>query len=480
MQCLVIIGSHTSRPKYDPYAHVSFCNPLTHIKMILVYSSALEVTLQSALMSLRCWVGIIVVWQHSAEGTVWAHDWATIDADSLESAMQEFARRHQRKPDLVITRDRAELVDVPSDGVLATEAGESEAHLRARVIHQLISICRVYCPEVVVGATIMKQSRQEALCRQGLLHLQPLQGVAYFPLDVEAPEDLQPRYDILIVKATDFLQRTVDHRGGLAVAVCAKLTKVMSRAQDNGVVVLDPVAALGSILDRRTLRHKLPDLQEMTHGAVAWSESLELPEHAASAELVPVRSMLQRSDGVLIKPCVACGIPESHDMCLVRAAEALPPQVEVYPCLVEAVHNHGGVVIKCYAIKGRLFMHAKPSLPDVAGPVVDGRPSATAGDETGCIRFHSLKNMPCAAPESIDQGITDEATVREAAEACAHVIAEKTGLALFGFDLVKPAALDHFLLIDVNAFPSFRGVPDAAEALRSFIKVSVHSRACPV
>jgi glutathione synthase/RimK-type ligase-like ATP-grasp enzyme len=54
----------------------------------------------------------------------------------------------------------------------------------------------------------------------------------------------------------------------------------------------------------------------------------------------------------------------------------------------------------------------------------------------------------------------------ELVQCCAALIAARTGLTLFGFDLIKPSGSDHMLLIDVNAFPSFKGIPDAAHALR--------------
>lgn len=108
------------------------------------------------------------------------------------------------------------------------------------------------------------------------------------------------------------------------------VAQLMKQAQEKGVVVVDPLASLENVLDRRTLRSKLPDLLKRTEGRVAWSESLEVQDEAAAASLLPaMQSMLHRSDGVLFKPCVACGVPESHEMCLVRSAEALPPHVSL-------------------------------------------------------------------------------------------------------------------------------------------------------
>lgn len=102
----------------------------------------------------------------------------------------------------------------------------------------------------------------------------------------------------------------------------------MEAAHTSGKVVLDPLSALENILDRRTLRQKLPDLLQRTGGRVAWSEALEVNDAAAAGQLAgAMRAMLEGSDGVLCKPCVACGIAESHDMCLVRTTAGLPPTV---------------------------------------------------------------------------------------------------------------------------------------------------------
>lgn len=72
----------------------------------------------------------------------------------------------------------------------------------------------------------MKQSRQEALCSQGLLHMHPVDGVCYFPMRADTTPHLQPPHNALLVKATDFLERREDPHGGLAVAVSEQVLRV--------------------------------------------------------------------------------------------------------------------------------------------------------------------------------------------------------------------------------------------------------------
>lgn len=145
-------------------------------------------------------------------------------------------------------------------------------------------------------------------------------------------------------------------------------------------------------------------------------------------------------------------------------------------------------MIKCYAIEGQVFIRAKPSLPDVlthkcsnenrsdrfprqpaAGPSHSGA-APVQGNPEGEIAFHTLTNMPCVAAESVNTAVVKDAMTVEAAQRCAAVIREATGLSLFGFDLTVPSSWGSFLLVDVNAFPSFKGITGASDALRLFLQ----------
>ena len=148
-------------------------------------------------------------------------------------------------------------------------------------------------------------------------------------------------------------------------------------------------------------------------------------------------------------------------------------QVPAYPVLVEQFHNHGNVQLKCYVVDRAVHVHVKPSFPDV-GLSRDGSTCWLGGIEVPCYppfvyAFHSLHSMPKADVSSNTDGVTyDKAVVQRAAQE----IGSRTGLTLFGFDLIKPhrSCGAEYLLIDVNAFPSFKGVPEAGDALRACMK----------
>lgn len=144
-------------------------------------------------------------------------------------------------------------------------------------------------------------------------------------------------------------------------------------------------------------------------------------------------------------------------------------QIPVFPCIAECVHNHSGVVYKCYIIDQKMFVHPKPSFEDVTTQHSEGAQAVKEGGIHTSTRFHSIKNMPCASKERCNFSISKEHPVWAAAQLCSEVLKDVTDLTLFGFDLVRPSIFDHFLLVDVNAFPSFKGTEGAAEALRDVL-----------
>ena len=50
------------------------------------------------------------------------------------------------------------------------------------------------------------------------------------------------------------------------------------------------------------------------------------------------------------------------------------------------------------------------------------------------------------------------------------ILSKELNLKIFGFDLVKPVDDDRFYLIDLNDFPSFKGIPNVESELQAFIE----------
>ena len=153
-----------------------------------------------------------------------------------------------------------------------------------------------------------------------------------------------------------------------------------------------------------------------------------------------------------------------------------------FPVIAERFHSHDGQMLKCYVIGQQVYTRHKPSIQDVSLDVAQNDGShirvgahLVACNAPGVVSFNSLKSLP--GREHIDTGAAQSLDIsQEAVQACADMIRQCLGLLLFGFDLILPnESPDTPLLIDVNAFPSYKGIQGAADALRCVAKAVVQN-----
>jgi len=75
-------------------------------------------------------------------------------------------------------------------------------------------------------------------------------------------------------------------------------------------------------------------------------------------------------------------------------------------------------------------------------------------------------------PENIDVSLIEreEFKITKEINRLSRILSNELNLKIFGFDLVKPIDKDKFYLIDLNDFPSFRGIPNIENELINYIK----------
>ncbi len=75
-------------------------------------------------------------------------------------------------------------------------------------------------------------------------------------------------------------------------------------------------------------------------------------------------------------------------------------------------------------------------------------------------------------PESIDVELLEreEFEITEDIYKLSKILSTELNLKIFGFDLVRPLDQDKFYLIDLNDFPSFRGIPNIEKELMNYIE----------
>lgn len=192
----------------------------------------------------------------------------------------------------------------------------------------------------------MKASRQAALIEQGMLPLLPVDGVCFVPVDLLAVGiEAQPRIDLLLHKATDFLVST-DSGSGAVPAIDPRVVARLQALAAAGVCVVDPPPALGPALDRALGARAV-------EAACAAARRLAVPVRSpAWALCADLQGDGARGAGVgppcVVKPQVACGVAQAHSMALILRADGLRGCGVPAPAVVQEYVDHGGVVWKVY------------------------------------------------------------------------------------------------------------------------------------
>jgi len=75
-------------------------------------------------------------------------------------------------------------------------------------------------------------------------------------------------------------------------------------------------------------------------------------------------------------------------------------------------------------------------------------------------------------PDNIDVSLIEreEFEITEDIKKLSKILSKELNLKIFGFDLVRPLDLDKYYLIDLNDFPSFKGIHNIEDELIEFIK----------
>ena len=75
-------------------------------------------------------------------------------------------------------------------------------------------------------------------------------------------------------------------------------------------------------------------------------------------------------------------------------------------------------------------------------------------------------------PDNIDVGLIEreEFEITEDITKLSRILSKELNLKIFGFDLVRPLDQDKYYLIDLNDFPSFKGIPNIENELIEYIK----------
>ncbi|QDZ18610.1 inositol-tetrakisphosphate 1-kinase [Chloropicon primus] len=310
---------------------------------------------------------------------------------------------------------------------------------------------------VVVVGYIMRPSRESSLSRQGLLHLKAINGVSFVPVDHATPFDLQQRrckFDLLMHKASDWI---VLGSSGLDVTV--SLPSVFDSLAGAKIPWLDSIERT-SALWSRTEMHKL--LMGLGDPDLGLSDRLIVP---ATIPFGGAGRDFKGKVPLIVKSNAACGVSFSHKMIIVRTEEPVDLDPALESCyneyrdlVVQDYIDHDGHETKVYCIGDAIHV-SKRRLGTL-----------DKGEDPGPITVFDSLEAKSRSPGDPGGGYypvseEDRAILCE----CGKWLRNKLGVHLFGFDALKARGSGKIAIIDVNYFPSFKGIPEARSDLHRVI-----------
>ena len=301
---------------------------------------------------------------------------------------------------------------------------------------------------LVVGY-IMRDSRARSLSRQNLIHLKVIDGLCFVGVDHTTSIGEQQRqrgrkFDVLLHKASDWMAYDAE-----TASATLSLPFVFDSIEDAGIPWLDDLASTKVILRRLDI-HAL-----LTRLAGSEGRDLFLPATTALADVGDLRARAP----FIVKSNAACGVSFSHKMVIVRnledegeadLAKSLDQCYDKYRDLVvQDLVPHDGSETKVYCI-GSVVHMSRRKLAAAETIENDSRPRVTV--------FDSLETKN-ENPDQTRYPIGEED--RAELEACARWLRTELGIHLFGFDALRVEGTHRMAIIDVNYFPSFKGIPSA-------------------
>ncbi len=187
--------------------------------------------------------------------------------------------------------------------------------------------------------------------------------------------------------------------------------------------------------------------------------------HAQSARLLnPYASCMATQNKIVAAHRLrAGGVPVPRTW-VTGDLELLRPVAEDLPLIVKPYLGHRGAGIHVVRSPADLARVPEPAVPVIVQEYVEGRGEDlklyVVGEEVFAVRkpFSEGSFAVPGRPSDVSTEIRD----------IAHRCGELFGLGLFGLDVVESD--DGPFVVDLNYFPGYKGVPNAAERIASYVE----------
>ena len=321
---------------------------------------------------------------------------------------------------------------------------------------------------------IAKRKRILKLSQKGLIPLVPgKHRVMFVPMHPGAPchiEVLQ-QIDLVVAKVSDFIEGICNE----SPKISHDMQIILDSLRHRGIPLVDSVDSMSCVFDRRQMCQLVEEISETARRKAAIPIRCPIWKYVDSYENAKLDILSVVGAGLgypcILKPRIGCGPPDSHQMALVFRPEGLEETQIPRPGIIQEYINHGATVKKIYVVGDAVFSESKVSIPDII--LTDG-----TVDIPSCIEFDSLHSLPTSLPwfshdvqgrkyNSVPSILLSDAVLHR----LASVVREHIKLSIFGFDIIVDQNAGELAIVDINYFPSFGNIQEAAaEAIQLFFE----------
>ncbi|XP_066927632.1 inositol-tetrakisphosphate 1-kinase-like [Clytia hemisphaerica] len=296
-------------------------------------------------------------------------------------------------------------------------------------------------------SAICLPERIEALCDE--------KNIKIIEIDIDADLESQGPFDVLLHKIIDYYNvfpiQEADEKVKRLVSYATRHSKM---------VVLDDFDWCLRLTKRKSMIEVFEHCQFiMDDIKVFFPKTVELTAEMSSSDIERVIRNTDIRLPVVAKPFNAALDDGSHNMALVFSEERLIDLKR--PCLIQEFCNHSGVYYKVFVVGDRFNICENPSIRDFHQKDSDcptiffnTRTIAKVGQPFNSNLHDKDPNdhdwLSCdQQPNMLNRNLIKDIIQR---------MRQKTGIQLFKFDLIVERDTGHYGLIDMNQFPSFRGI----------------------
>ncbi|KRZ05843.1 SprT-like domain-containing protein Spartan, partial [Trichinella zimbabwensis] len=288
----------------------------------------------------------------------------------------------------------------------------------------------------------------------------------YF-VQIDFDEDISNQLDVhaVIHKVSDFIVQAKEG-DQYAASVVEKLEKFEKEHPE--ILMIDSIAALRVLCNRFDQYSLIKDV--CGSGPVLTPHFILLSDNNCKANLEKLAQ-----SGItfpfVCKPVAAHGTELAHRMQLIFGEHGMN-DIET-PCVAQQFIPHDGVLYKVFAVQDKIFISTRPSLRNF-----------TSG-EYPTVMFETQKISKIGCVSELTKVTARDSEVHppdhssmfgDAPRKLITEFSRRTGLSLFGMDLIVEQTTGQLFVIDVNAFPSYDSVPDFHDLLCEFLHESLQKK----